>query len=64
MIINFKAEVECGKLIKEIADIINNQASFQIRYLNMIEAIIANGQENVIFMKTSMDKATDQLTPK
>lgn len=62
MIINNKAEVECGKLIKEISEIINNEASFQIRYLNMVEAILSNpAQESVVLVKTSMEEVYQRL---
>jgi hypothetical protein len=45
MIIGFKAEVECGKLIKEISEIIDNSAAYQIRYLNMVESILSNSTQ-------------------
>jgi regulator of protease activity HflC (stomatin/prohibitin superfamily) len=54
-IINFKAEVECSKLIKEVSMIINNEASFQMRYLNAVSEIINNGNNNTIIIKTSLE---------
>lgn len=62
MIINCKAEVQCGKLIKEISEIINNEASFQIRYLNMVEGILSNpAQQSVVLIKTSMEEVYQRL---
>lgn len=43
MLIDFRADVETGKLIKEISRIIDSKASFQIRYLKTVENIINNG---------------------
>jgi hypothetical protein len=43
LLINFRAEVECGRLIKEVSEIINNKASYQLRYLNMVQNILLNG---------------------
>jgi hypothetical protein len=54
MIINYKAEVQCAALYKEISNIINTKAAFQIRFLNMVETITNNGQQNVIFLKTML----------
>lgn len=54
MIIDFRADVQAGLLFKEISEIINNKASFQIRYLKFIEEIINNGNENIIILKTSL----------
>jgi hypothetical protein len=54
MMIDFQADVETGRLIKEMSEISNSPAFFQIRYLKAVEKIINNGAENVVFLKTSL----------
>jgi hypothetical protein len=49
-------------LIKEISGIINNPASFQIRYLNMVEVILAKNQSNVLFLKMELDEEKANLS--
>lgn len=56
MLINFRAEVECSKLIKECAELLNTKAAFQIRYLTMLTELIGRGaQGDVIMIKTRPD---------
>ncbi len=50
MLIEFRGDVEIGKLTREIARIIDNEASFQIRYLKTLENIINNGSENTVIL--------------
>jgi hypothetical protein len=54
MLIDFEADVEIAGLMKEISCIINNAASFQMRYLNAIENIVNNEKANVIILKTNL----------
>ena len=55
MLIRFKAQVECGKLIREISTIIDNPASYQIRFLAAIENIAAVGGNNLLIIKTNLE---------
>jgi hypothetical protein len=51
MLIDFKSDVETGKLMKEISAIIDSPTSFQMRYLKTIENIINNGNDMIVILK-------------
>lgn len=53
MLIDFQADVEVGKLIKEMAEIMDTSSAFQIRYLKAIEHIIENGSENIVVLRAN-----------
>lgn len=54
MLIELQADVETGSLMKEISLLVNNTASFQIRYLNTVENIISNQNENVLMLNSNL----------
>lgn len=54
MLIELQADVETGCLMKEISLLVNNAASFQIRYLNTVENIISNQNENVLMLNSNL----------
>ncbi len=53
-IINYTAQVQVGKLIKEMSEILSTKAAFQIRYLDAIGQIIQNNNNTVIMIKTQL----------
>ena len=55
-LISARANVQCAKLIKEAADILDNPAAMQIRYLETIETILKNHGDNVIFLSLNQKK--------
>lgn len=60
LLINFRGQVSCAALYREVGQLLDTKAAFQIRYLNMIEQIIASNQDNVLIIKTELeDKGFD-----
>jgi hypothetical protein len=51
MLIDFRSDVETGKLMKEISAIIDSPTSFRMRYLKTIENIINNGNDMIVILK-------------
>ncbi len=54
MLINCRGQVSCAALYKEISQIIDTQAAYQIRFLNTVEQILSNGSENVVILRTHL----------
>lgn len=63
-IINYQAQVEVGKLIKEVAQILATKTAFQIRYLDTIGAIINRNPNSVIMIKTSIEDTSSEISVK
>ena len=61
MLINYRGQVSCAALYKEISEIIDTKAAYQIRFLNMVEQILSNGSENVVFMSTQLKDKVDRI---
>jgi hypothetical protein len=61
-IINYKAQVEIGKLIKETSEILSTKAAFQIRYLDTIETILTRNQNSVMMLRTDIDPGTKAIS--
>lgn len=60
-IINYQAQVEIGKLIKEVSEILSTKAAFQIRYLDTIGTIINRNPNTVIMLRTSLQEGSENL---
>jgi len=54
MLINYRGQVSCAALYKEISQIIDTKAAYQIRFLNMVEQVLSRGTENVVFLRTRL----------
>lgn len=63
-IINYQCQVEVGKLIKEMAQILSSKTAFQIRYLDVIGSIIDRNPNSVMMIKTNYDEELTSVNVK
>lgn len=61
-IISAKADVEAAKLMKEAADILDNKAAMQIRYLETLSQISRSNNSRLIFLPQGQGELDHKIT--
>ncbi len=54
-IVNYKSQVQIGKLISDVSEILSIKSAFQIRYLDMIEHVVQKNSNVMMMVKMNID---------